>query len=105
MALLAAATVSGSLPPLVPVIYLVASMAAFFCYRTDKLAALAGQRRTPENTLLALGLLCGWPGALIAQHTLRHKTRKASFQALFWTTVVINAAGLFWVWSGAPSGT
>ena len=98
MGLLAAATAGGSLSPLVTAIYLVASMAAFFLYRADKLAAVAGHRRTPENTLLALGLLCGWPGALIAQHALRHKTRKGSFQAFFWTTVVINAAALYCVW-------
>ena len=99
MGLLTAATAAGSLSPLVPAIYLVASMAAFVLYRADKLAAVAGHRRMPENTLLVLGLLCGWPGALVAQHALRHKTRKASFQALFWTTVVINAAALYWVWS------
>lgn len=99
MALLAGAAAGGSLSPLVPAIYLVASMAAFLVYRADKLAAAAGHRRMPENALLAMGLLCGWPGALMAQQTLRHKTRKASFQALFWTTVVINALALYWVWS------
>jgi uncharacterized membrane protein YsdA (DUF1294 family) len=99
MAVLAGATAGGSLSPLVPAIYLAASVAAFFCYRADKLAAVAGHRRMPENTLLALGLLGGWPGALMAQHALRHKTRKASFQALFWTTVVINGLALYWIWS------
>ena len=99
MGLLVAATVGSSLSPLVPAIYLVASVAAFFCYRVDKLAAVSGHRRMPENTLLGVGLLCGWPGALVAQHMLRHKTSKASFQVAFWTTVFMNTAGLLWVWS------
>jgi uncharacterized membrane protein YsdA (DUF1294 family) len=31
---------------------------------------------------------------LIAQRVFRHKTVKASFQRMFWTTVVLNAAVL-----------
>jgi uncharacterized membrane protein YsdA (DUF1294 family) len=40
-----------------------------------------------------LGLACGWPGALLAQQLLRHKTAKGSFVATFWGTVVVNVAG------------
>jgi uncharacterized membrane protein YsdA (DUF1294 family) len=40
--------------------------------------------------LLALGLACGWPGAIIAQQVMRHKTLKMSFQVVFWVTVVVN---------------
>ena len=97
VALLAGLTATGDLSPVVPGIYLAASLIAFLCYRSDKLAAVAGRRRTPENTLLALGLLGGWPGALLAQGMLRHKTGKVSFQALFWTTVVLNSAALLWI--------
>jgi uncharacterized membrane protein YsdA (DUF1294 family) len=43
--------------------------------------------------LLLLGLLCGWPGAVLAQKMLRHKTAKTSFQITFWATVVLNVAG------------
>ena len=48
-------------------------------------------------------LLGGWPGALIAQQTLRHKSRKASFRAVFWLTVLVNC-GLF-IWLFTPSGS
>jgi hypothetical protein len=33
----------------------------------------------------------GWPGALLAQQFLRHKSVKAEFRAAFWLTVAVNA--------------
>jgi uncharacterized membrane protein YsdA (DUF1294 family) len=80
-------------------VYLVMSVACFASYARDK--AAAGQRprrgqpaprRTPERRLLLLGLACGWPGGLLAQRLLRHKTAKPAFQALFWTSVAANLA-------------
>ena len=32
----------------------------------------------------------GWPGAILAQQLLRHKTAKLSFRAVFWVSVLIN---------------
>lgn len=95
------AAVGGLLPAAVPVLYLVASAAAYFVYSWDKSAARASARRIPEDTLHALALLGGWPGALIAQQTLRHKSRKASFQTLFWITVIANCVFLFWLFTPA----
>ena len=68
------------------------------CLSIDKSAALSGRLRTSEDTLLVVGLLGGWPGALIAQKLLRHKSRKGSFQLLFWGTVALNCLlfGRFW---------
>lgn len=65
-------------------------------YAIDKSAARHGNWRTPEATLLLLGLAGGWPGALLAQQWLRHKTSKTSFQWKFHLTVVLNL-GLFLV--------
>ena len=90
---------SGRLPVAVPLLYLAASVTAFILYRLDKDAAVDGRRRTPEDTLLVIGLLGGWPGALAAQRLIRHKSRKMSFQLLFWMTVVVNCAILAWFWS------
>jgi len=61
-------------------------------YALDKRAARRRAPRIPERTLLALGLLGGWPGAVVAQRSLRHKTRKASFRHAFALTVVLNVA-------------
>jgi uncharacterized membrane protein YsdA (DUF1294 family)/cold shock CspA family protein len=66
------------------------SVITFVAYAIDKRAAVRNGWRTPETTLLVLGLLCGWPGALIAQVSLRHKTQKLSFRRRFWVTVAAN---------------
>jgi uncharacterized membrane protein YsdA (DUF1294 family) len=87
----------GALPWLVPGLYLAASVAAFAAYAFDKAAARNGEWRTKESTLLGLGLLGGWPGALAAQTLLRHKSSKPSFQAAFWLTVLLNCGALVWL--------
>jgi uncharacterized membrane protein YsdA (DUF1294 family)/cold shock CspA family protein len=79
------------LPIWVAGIYAVASILTYIAYAVDKAAATAGRWRTPEMTLLLLGFLGGWPGAIVAQQMLRHKTRKASFRSAFWGTVAVNA--------------
>ena len=94
----------GKLPIAVFSLYLGASTVAFFVYLFDKSAARNGQWRTPENTLHLLGVIGGWPGALIAQQLLRHKTRKLSFRVVFWVSVLINLAALIWLhWAGGSS--
>lgn len=77
--------------------YALMSVASFGAYAMDKSAARVRGRRTPESTLLLLGLLGGWPGALLAQRLLRHKTAKASFQASFWITVALNVGAAGWL--------
>ncbi|MGN2413252.1 DUF1294 domain-containing protein [Pseudomonas syringae] len=71
------------------------SLLAFVLYRRDKRQAGIGGQRTPENVLHTLELLGGWPGALLAQQVFRHKTRKVSFQVVFWLIVVVHQA--LWV--------
>jgi uncharacterized membrane protein YsdA (DUF1294 family)/cold shock CspA family protein len=82
------------LPVPVLVAYGVASVVCFLAYAFDKSAATAGRWRTSERMLLLLGLVGGWPGGLLAQHLLRHKTAKPAFRAAFWATVALNVAGL-----------
>jgi uncharacterized membrane protein YsdA (DUF1294 family) len=70
------------------------SLITFVVYAMDKAAAEAQSWRTAESTLHLLALACGWPGALLAQQWLRHKSAKPEFLAVFWATVVLNVAGL-----------
>jgi uncharacterized membrane protein YsdA (DUF1294 family) len=74
--------------------YAAASLAAFITYWKDKRAAERATQRVPERTLHALEALGGWPGALIAQRILRHKTRDPRFQAVFWAIVILHAVAL-----------
>ena len=83
-----------TLPHLVAGMYLLLSAATFMAYAADKSAAASGSRRTPEATLHLLALLGGWPGALLAQQLVRHKSTKQEFRRVFWGTVVINVMGL-----------
>lgn len=87
----------GYISVIVPVAFLVVSVFTYFLYYKDKAAAGRGVWRTPETTLHMMSLMCGWPGAIIAQQTLRHKTRKKRFRLVFWLTVLVNVTGLFWL--------
>ena len=73
--------------------YFATSAATFLAYALDKSAAKRGAWRTSEQTLHLLALIGGWPGALIAQQTLRHKSSKSEFRSVFWSTVTLNIAG------------
>ncbi len=83
--------------PVVLLAYLGMSLVAFLAYAFDKSAAVSGRWRTAEMTLHLLSLFGGWPGALLAQQLLRHKTSKHSFVVAFWFTVVVNM-GAFLAW-------
>ena len=74
------------------VVYGVASLACFIGYALDKRAAEHKQWRVSETILLMVGLVGGWPGAIIAQELFRHKTKKPAFRTLFWMSVAINMA-------------
>lgn len=80
----------------VPVIawYSLISLITFGVYVKDKIAAHTGRWRTPEKTLHLLSLAGGWPGALMAQRFVRHKSRKFSFLRVYGLTVVGNLAVL-----------
>lgn len=89
----------GRLPFAVLGVYFLASILAFLAYYFDKSAAKNNHWRTPESTLHLFGVVGGWPGALLAQRTLRHKSKKAEFQISFWITVFINCLLLGWLFT------
>ncbi|WP_373388209.1 DUF1294 domain-containing protein [Pseudomonas alcaligenes] len=75
--------------------YALLSLFSFCQYWLDKQSAQKGRWRTPENSLHIAELAGGWPGALVAQQVFRHKTRKVSFQLVFWAIVALHQA--FWL--------
>ena len=79
--------------------YMLLSVFTFIAYWWDKRKAQAGHshKRTPESTLQFMALLGGWPGALLAQGYLRHKSQKRSFLAVFYLSLLLNLAALGWL--------
>lgn len=100
--IVAASAITSKIPPVIFAIYLIASLITFVVYAMDKSAARRGAWRIQESTLHILSLLGGWPGALVAQQKLRHKSKKQSFRAVFWITVIVNC-GVF-AWMLTPNG-
>lgn len=82
------------LPLWVAGLYVGLSAATFIAYAADKSAASSGTWRTPESTLHMLALAGGWPGALLAQQFLRHKSTKQPFRQVFWATALLNVVAL-----------
>ena len=82
--------------PIALVAYLLASLVTYGLYRHDKRQAQRGRWRIPEKLLHAAALYGGWPGALVAQQRLRHKTRKLRFLMPFWSIVIVHQ--LFWAY-------
>ena len=94
---------TDKIPTLILALYLGASLITFIVYALDKSAARKGAWRISENTLHLLSLIGGWPGALIAQQKLRHKSRKQPFRFIFWITVLVNCGAFIWLFT--PTGT
>jgi uncharacterized membrane protein YsdA (DUF1294 family)/cold shock CspA family protein len=99
------AVVASGLPPVILGFYMVVSLMTFIAYAVDKSAARKGAWRTKESTLHLLSLIGGWPGALVAQNKLRHKSRKASFRAVFWMTVLFNCGVFVWMTTSTGAST
>jgi len=66
----------------------------FFAYGYDKKAARKGAWRIPEKTLQGFAFVGGTLGAFIGQKTFRHKTKKSSFQLVFWLIFYIQVMTL-----------
>lgn len=87
LAALALAAWTGRISPVLPAVYAMMSAVTVGAYGRDKNRARHGGRRVSENALHLLELSGGWPGALAAQQWFHHKTRKVSYQLLFWIIV------------------
>lgn len=105
--LLALAAVASALLPHPLVMWLLlASVLTFVIYAGDKMAARKSWRRVPESTLLVLGLVGGWPGAVLSQQLFRHKTQKQPFKTYFFITALLNIGvmvALYWFYPNVIS--
>jgi uncharacterized membrane protein YsdA (DUF1294 family)/cold shock CspA family protein len=90
IALYAVLAVRWHVPWFFAAAYLGLSFVTLMTYAFDKSAAIEGRWRTSERGLLLLGVLGGWPGAILGQQLLRHKSSKREFRNVFWATVVVN---------------
>jgi len=97
--LLLVALVMEYIPKSIVFFYLGVSIFTYFVYAMDKSKAKRGVWRTPESTLHILAFVGGWPGAAIAQQTLRHKSKKRKFRSVFWLTVIVNCSALAWLFT------
>ncbi|HEU5137043.1 MAG TPA: cold shock and DUF1294 domain-containing protein [Steroidobacteraceae bacterium] len=95
IAAIVALATSGRIPWFVPPAYVAMSLLTFCVYAFDKSAAMNRRWRTSEQSLHLLSLLGGWPGALIAQRMFHHKSKKVSFQVVFWLIVAMHCAAAF----------
>lgn len=67
----------------------------FIAYGIDKRAAINNNRRVPEAQLHTLEFLGGWIGAFAAQKIFRHKTKKKSYQIMFWLMLFLQGAAIY----------
>lgn len=83
------------------------SLVSFVLALIDKRRAVRDRPRISERTLHVFSLAGGWPGACIGNWLFRHKTQKASYQAVFWLIVVVHLSAvlycLYLTWWPAPS--
>ena len=105
LVLVGVSVLTAKIPPLILALYIVGSLITFTMYAVDKSAAKKGAWRTQESTLHLLSLVGGWPGALIAQQKLRHKSKKQSFRSVFWATVFLNCGAFFWLFTPTGAAT
>lgn len=88
----------GHVPWIVLAAYLALSVLSCIVHARDRSAARHAARHTLELRLQLLALLGGWPGALVTQQVLRHKTQKAAFQTVFWLCALVNTGALAAWW-------
>ena len=81
-------------------IYLIIiNIIASLLYGIDKYSAIRQKYRISEKSLHIIELIGGSPAAFIAQRIFHHKTRKTSFQIVFWLIVFLQIViVLFYFW-------
>ena len=73
---------------------LAVNLLAYAAMASDKSRAKNGLQRIPESTLLTLAMIGGSIGTMIAQQTIRHKTRKEPFRSTLVGIVLLQLLAL-----------
>ncbi len=73
--------------------YCIFSLLTMLIYGADKTQAATHRWRIPESYLHVLEFMGGWPGALMAQSELRHKTRKSLYKVLLHAIIALHLLG------------
>jgi len=81
---------------LLPRILLTTNFITFVMVLLDKIAASAKMRRVPEKALFVATFFGGSIGMLVGMFTIRHKSRKVSFQFVVGVLVLIQIVLLLW---------
>ena len=84
----------GSYVSLLIVALVLVNLCTVLCFWLDKQRAIAGERRISEGDLLGLAIFGGSPGALLARHLFRHKTRKEPFSTQLLTIVALQIGAI-----------
>lgn len=82
---------------------LIVNGVTYALFAFDKRRAVLGQRRIPESDLLGWAMVGGSVGAVVAQQTLRHKTRKQPFRDRLMAVIVVQILGLIALWTLAAT--
>lgn len=75
-------------------IYTIMSLICFILFYIDKKRSETNGWRIAEYYLHLVELLGGWPGALLGQKYIRHKTQKWKYKLVLWAIILVHAA--FW---------
>jgi uncharacterized membrane protein YsdA (DUF1294 family) len=87
------AAMSSSLHFVIPALVLV-NLWTILRFWQDKRRAMTGERRIRESDLLGLALIGGSPGAFLARHLFRHKTRKEPFSSQLLMILVLQCGAI-----------
>ncbi|GGD61417.1 DUF1294 domain-containing protein [Croceicoccus mobilis] len=88
---------SEGLLPFIPLALIVVNFVTIALFYLDKRSAIAGARRVPEARLLSWAAMGGTPGAFLARHLFRHKTRKEPFTTRLQLIAVVQVGLLIGV--------
>ena len=89
--------ITGKITSSFMLLYLATSLSTFILYAIDKYQSSTNGQRISENTLNLIALFGGWPGGIVAQEFLRHKSKKKSFRSTFFIMVFLNIIGLLFL--------